>query len=53
MAQAANDQGKTPAPAQTGTGKQQDDNIDDLGRNVNDPKSKPVDQPIIKDPKGA
>lgn len=35
---------ETKAPEHR-TGQQQDDNIDDLGRDINDPDSKPVDQP--------
>lgn len=33
-------------PTQAQPGQQRDDNIDDMGRPVNDPKGKPVDQPV-------
>ncbi|MET3926211.1 hypothetical protein [Devosia sp. 2618] len=32
-------------PTEAKPGQQQDDNIDDLGRPVNDPSGKPLDQP--------
>jgi hypothetical protein len=36
-------------PLEPTPGGQQDDNIDDLGRPVNDPHGKPMDQPIVGD----
>lgn len=51
MSNKSDESAKTPAPTETRPGQQSDDNIDDLGRNVNDPKAKPVDQPVIKESK--
>ena len=42
----ADEKSGTKTPPETKPGEQQDDNIDDLGRPVNDPKGKPVDQPV-------
>jgi hypothetical protein len=42
----ASDKPANSKPTQAQPGQQQDDNIDDMGRPVNDPKGKPVDQPV-------
>lgn len=42
----ADEKSGTKTPTETKPGEQQDDNIDDMGRPVNDPKGKPVDQPV-------
>lgn len=41
----ASDKPGNSKPTQAQPGQQQDDNIDDMGRPVNDPNGKPVDQP--------
>lgn len=41
----ASDKPSNSKPTQAQPGQQTDDNIDDMGRPVNDPKGKPVDQP--------
>jgi hypothetical protein len=42
----ASDKPGNSKPTQAQPGQQQDDNIDDMGRPVNDPKGKPIDQPV-------
>ena len=42
----ASDKPDNSKSTQAQPGEQQDDNIDDMGRPVNDPKGKPVDQPV-------
>jgi hypothetical protein len=42
----ASDKPDNSKPTEAEPGEQQDDNIDDMGRPVNDPNGKPVDQPV-------
>jgi hypothetical protein len=42
----ASDRPSNSKPTQTQQGQQTDDNIDDMGRPINDPKGKTNDQPV-------
>ena len=41
----ASDKPSNSKPTEAQPGQQEDDNIDDMGRPVNDPKGKPLEQP--------